>query len=257
MFQILAPHPDDAALSVGHTLARLSAAGQRIRIITCFSESAWTTHLPRRGIEAMTAIRRDEDRSYAELLGPACELIDLRGTDAPFRGHYRGRFAFFHDRPFDKDELALRGWLIGRLNEVLSDAPLLLPMALGDHVDHRLALSAGLAVSAHRPLGLYEDVPYVIGKTTEAGDKVAAGVERELKPMLVPTGGHEESVRQGLTLYRSQVNERQAETALGHARARGGGDRLLVDGQMRGALLAFGPESVCKRALGTARLPSD
>ena len=75
--------------------------------------------------------------------------------------------------------------------------------------------------------------------------------------MLVPTGGHEESVRQGLTLYRSQVNERQAETALGHARARGGGDRLLVDGQMRGALLAFGPESVCKRALGTARLPSD
>lgn len=243
VFNILAPHPDDAALSLGVTLASLAAAGERLRIVTCFSRSAWAPNLSQRNLESVTAIRRAEDRRYAASLGSPCELVDLGGTDAPFRGGYHGRFAFIHQRPFDANELATRAWLVQRLGDVLADGPLLLPMALGGHIDHRLVLDAGLAVCGGRPLGLYEELPYAIGRGGETADAAVALVEGQtgasLRPLLVTDDGWQRVKADAMARYGSQIDAAGAQAALQHGVARGGGERVYVDEESRLRLAAL------------------
>ncbi len=225
VFQILSPHPDDAAVSLGHTLLALADAGAETRIITCFSRSAWAPKLTERNLEAVTAVRRIEDRRFAASLG--CELLDLGGTDAPFRGHYPGRFAFLHERAFDGSEFRVLSWLIAHLEDLLEDGPILLPLAFGGHIDHRLVRAAGRAVASKRPLALYEDLPYVQGRMTSQVDDAAMEVDDTLQPCLVPAGSDETRLAAGMRMYASQFDDDQVESFLAHGRARGG-ERLLA-----------------------------
>lgn len=41
---VLSPHQDDAAFSLGLTLARLAAAGRRVCVLNCFTHSAYAPH---------------------------------------------------------------------------------------------------------------------------------------------------------------------------------------------------------------------
>lgn len=225
---VLSPHPDDAAFSLGMTLARLGGQGWRIKLITCFSHSNWAPRMTERTAETVTAARRQEERAYAASLGQACTLVDLLGVDAPLRGHYRRRFGFIHRRPFDADEQRVLGWLQERLRAEVGAGPLLVPLALGDHIDHRLVREAALGLFADRAVGLYEELPYVIGKGEHVADRVGLGLGLALSAVLVPAGDHGAVKRRAICGYASQFDDVDARAALAHAAARGGGERLLV-----------------------------
>ncbi len=158
----VSPHLDDAAFSVGGTLAALADAGHEVTVVTCFTASvpdptgfALACQLDK-GLPAdvdYMALRRDEDAAAMAVLGATPVHLDL--PEAPHRG-YTGApdlFAGVHDG----DEV----WRSVR--DLLAAVPgdlWLAPQALGSHVDHLQVLRA--VAGTGRPVLWWRDSPYVL-----------------------------------------------------------------------------------------------
>jgi LmbE family N-acetylglucosaminyl deacetylase len=158
----VSPHLDDAAFSVGGTLAALADAGHEVTVVTCFTASvpdpagfALACQLDK-GLPAEVdymALRREEDAAAMAVLGAGSLHLDL--PEAPHRG-YTGApdlFAGVHDG----DDV----WRSVRA--ALADVPgdlWLAPQALGGHVDHLQVLRAVAALD--RPVLWWRDSPYVL-----------------------------------------------------------------------------------------------
>ena len=158
----VSPHLDDAAFSVGASLAGLADAGHDVSVITCFTASvpdptgfalACQTD---KGIAAdvdYMALRREEDAKAMGVLGVAHEHLDL--PEAPHRGYTCAEdlFAGFHDG----DEV----WqdVLERLGEHTADL-WLAPRAMGGHIDHLQVLRA--VVELVLPTAYWRDSPYVL-----------------------------------------------------------------------------------------------
>jgi len=158
----VSPHLDDAAFSVGGTLAALADAGHEVTVVTCFTASvpgptgfALACQLDKGlpvGVDYM-ALRRDEDAAALTVLGAAPLHLDL--PEAPHRGYTSAPdlFAGVHDG----DDV----WRSVR--ERLADVPgdlWLAPQALGSHVDHLQVLRA--VAGTGRPVLWWRDSPYVL-----------------------------------------------------------------------------------------------
>jgi LmbE family N-acetylglucosaminyl deacetylase len=158
----VSPHLDDAAFSVGGTLAALADAGHEVTVVTCFTASvpdpagfALACQLDK-GLPAdvdYMALRRAEDAAAMAVLGAGSLHLDL--PEAPHRG-YTGApdlFAGVHDG----DDV----WRPVRA--ALADVPgdlWLAPQALGAHVDHLQVLRA--VATPDRPVLWWRDSPYVL-----------------------------------------------------------------------------------------------
>jgi LmbE family N-acetylglucosaminyl deacetylase len=136
----VAPHLDDVALSCPVHVLR---AGEAL-IATVFTEP-------------QHAHRRQEDREAAAVLGADVEHLAFH--DAPFRDRAYGDFAgiVFGQAPeYD----GTRDRVARALRSLLPADVVVAPLAVGNHVDHRLVRDAALqAVPAER-LRFYEDRPY-------------------------------------------------------------------------------------------------
>ncbi|WP_369258223.1 PIG-L deacetylase family protein [Geodermatophilus amargosae] len=158
----VSPHLDDAAFSVGGTLAALAGAGHEVTVVTCFTASvpdpagfALACQLDK-GLPAdvdYMALRRAEDAAAMAVLGTGSLYLDL--PEAPHRG-YTGApdlFAGVHEG----DDT----WR--SVGAALADVPgdlWLAPQALGGHVDHLQVLRAVAALG--RPVLWWRDSPYVL-----------------------------------------------------------------------------------------------
>jgi LmbE family N-acetylglucosaminyl deacetylase len=151
---VVAPHADDAALSLGGTLHRLARAGVAITVLTCHTRSAWAPQLTASDAETVTQRRRQEDARYARLLG--ARLVELDLAEAALR-----RPDLDVQRPLDDGDRG-HGRALGRALGRDSARLMLVPLAIGDHVDHQLARTAAVASSARRRLCFYEDLPYAL-----------------------------------------------------------------------------------------------
>ena len=158
----VSPHLDDAAFSVGGTLAALADAGHDVTVVTCFTRSvadpqgfALACQLDK-GLPAdvdYMALRRDEDAAAMALLGATPLYLDLR--EAPHRG-YRSAAELFGGVHEDDD-----AW--EDVRTALADLPgdlWLAPQALGSHVDHLQVLRA--VAGTDRPVLWWRDSPYVL-----------------------------------------------------------------------------------------------
>jgi LmbE family N-acetylglucosaminyl deacetylase len=158
----VSPHLDDAAFSVGGTLAALADAGYEVTVVTCFTRSvpdpagfALACQLDK-GLPAdvdYMALRRDEDAAAMAVLGAGSLHLDL--AEAPHRGYTSAPdlFAGVHDG----DDV----WR--SVCAALADVPgdlWLAPQALGGHVDHLQVLRAVAALD--RPVLWWRDSPYVL-----------------------------------------------------------------------------------------------
>ncbi len=158
----MSPHLDDAAFSVGGTLAALADAGHQVTVVTCFTASvpdpagfALACQLDK-GLPAdvdYMALRRAEDAAAMALLGAGSLHLDL--PEAPHRGYTSAPdlFAGVHDG----DDV----WR--RVRELLTDVDgdlWLAPQALGGHVDHLQVLRA--VAGTGRPVLWWRDSPYVL-----------------------------------------------------------------------------------------------
>jgi LmbE family N-acetylglucosaminyl deacetylase len=169
----LAPHFDDVALSCGGEVARVTAAGERVTILTVFAGAPprampltpyarW--HLAEWRVASVTealATRRAEDEAAAAVLGASFVLLPF--VDGVFR----------EDRYHSWDEL--RTHLVpadAMLPAAIADALMTRdligpetvvtgPLAIGRHVDHQAIYAAMCLLAAHgvRVRG-YEDYPY-------------------------------------------------------------------------------------------------
>jgi len=168
----LSPHLDDAVLSCGGLIFEQSRQGLQTEIWTIFAGDAPDGPLSPLALRChadwgipdvheLVAIRRDEDQAAAGIVG--AEIAHFSLPDCIYRRAAAGNplypdevFVPFH--PFD---LGLDADIAAVLaTELLPDDILVAPLAIGQHVDHRLARMA--AERLHRPLRYYADIPYVL-----------------------------------------------------------------------------------------------
>jgi len=143
---VLSPHLDDAALSCPTYLQRTPDA----YVATVFTE----------GDDAHYRRRRSEDRKALRELG--ARPIHLGFLDAPYRSpKYRDfcGIVFGRAREYRGTVRALAE-AIEELDSRLHPRVILAPLAIGNHIDHRVVRDAALAVVSSDRLLFYEDRPY-------------------------------------------------------------------------------------------------
>ena len=146
---VISPHLDDAVLSVPGWISARVSQGDRVVVLTVFSEG-----------DAGYAMRRDEDRAALASLG--AEPLHLGLRDAPYRRgverSFRGLVLAELD-PEDHDATEVARVLVERV-EALAPEVILLPLGAGEHVDHRVVHAAEASIEGR--LGFYEDRPYAL-----------------------------------------------------------------------------------------------
>ena len=185
----LSPHLDDAVFSCGGRIHGELAEGLSVLIATVATAPAparlsrYAARFHRRGglgEDAMEA-RRQEDREAAGALG--AEVLHLGVPDAMYRVDpetgrplYPGLLSLLgRPRPGD----TLRPLLRQALDELPEGDLLLLPFAIGGHVDHRLTRGIAETVCADREVAYWEDFPY-LRRWYRPGPKPVPGWRSEL-----------------------------------------------------------------------------
>lgn len=232
----ISPHLDDAALSVGATLADFSAQGTDVEVRTLF---AGTPHEPltevarafhtRCGLPtdaSAVALRRDEDRAAMHELGAHAhhhEFLDAIYRRAP-DGQWlcRHHHAMFDAQPLDQDLLDEVSGEVRRVLHTVDPDLILTCAAIGDHIDHRLTTAAVLRAVSNitTPILLWEDLPYAIGRPPTTAPHLTRPAPPEAWTRK----------RRAITCYTTQLRmlwptDTDWNTQLlAHAETRGGGD---------------------------------
>jgi hypothetical protein len=161
---------DDAALSCGGLIKGLSTVVQ-VEVWTLFAGAPWRG--PYSGIASwlhsvsggkhgvwLARTRRREDRAACRMLGAT--FRHFRWHDAVYRRSGTGAFLYSDCRQsqWAPEDNGLINKMSERLQQLLRpDDRLVVPLAIGSHVDHLIAKVA--AEQARHPLTLYyPDVPY-------------------------------------------------------------------------------------------------
>jgi len=219
----VSPHFDDAALSVGATIA---AATTDVVVCTVFaglpqpplSEPAREFHAQCGLGDDAVAVRREEDRAAYALLGARVVHEDF--LDALYRrrgdgwlierlGAHLDAATLFEPELTDEIAAALR-----EVVRSLRPAEVWTCAAIGDHVDHRVVLAAARVACAAEavPLYLWEDLPYAVGRPAPAIECVARQGDVAAKLDAIACYGSQLGMLFGETDWRVALAE--------HARAR-------------------------------------
>jgi LmbE family N-acetylglucosaminyl deacetylase len=177
----LGAHSDDLAFSLG--AAFMDGRLANCRPVTVFSRSTWLQGGTEGEVAAVSARRAQEDRRFFSRTTAGAPLwLDL--PDAPLRDITAEAGVF--DAPVRPDELRSVQRALAAVLE--PGARLLVPLALGGHVDHRLVRDAActLCVEAGHSLLLYEDLPYAAFLEPPAIERYVAALARRLGTTLVP-----------------------------------------------------------------------
>lgn len=206
----VAPHADDVALSCGGAVA-IDARTTAPTIVTVFAghptgplgEFAEMQH-ERWGTtrDGVADLRRDEDRCATRALGAQVKPIWLDELDAIYRdGRYDSDDALF-GKILDPD-LATISRVVHLLAELHADE-LVVPLAVGQHVDHQIVLRAARRVAASGvPVWAYADIPYALDRRA-LSTRIGSGVTREVR--LIPLDDEAfERKCQAIDCYASQL----------------------------------------------------
>lgn len=194
---VVSPHRDDAAFSLGLSIEAWLRAGHRVEILNCFTQSEYAPYSDVDSLHGndkrsfVSATRRREDIAFNKLTGGRLKITDLDLLDAPLRLACGVEDVLTIDiRSGDRAVARVAGALrkIAEKSQP-GQVALVLPLALGDHIDHRVVHQAALEALAEMtlPLAFYEDLPYAtrpgIAETIEAR---ATATGFALEPGFVP-----------------------------------------------------------------------
>lgn len=208
---VVAPHFDDGALSCGGALALWAAAGEAPAVVTvcagrpagALSEFARFQHA-RWGEEAdLVGRRRAEDREALAILGAT--PVWLPYLDCIYRGErYPDEAAIFGPVAADEAELVEKIAVdLATLWGETEEAVLLIPLGLGNHVDHQLVRAAGdWLLSLDLPVAWYEDFPYA---ARAGGAEQAAALTAGLRAEVAAIGEVLDRKVAAIAAYQSQL----------------------------------------------------
>ena len=179
----VAPHYDDVALSCGGQVAA-DARTAAPTIVTVFAGQATQLHgafarfqHARWGFDDDDAVaqRRAEDACAALALGASVRVRWLEELDAIYRNP-----AYDSDSALFGRRLASDGGVVQRVVAALaalSAHEFIVPLGVGNHVDHQLAFRAGQALAADgHAVWAYADLPYALNSAAVEQRLACGGV---------------------------------------------------------------------------------
>ncbi|MCM6776140.1 PIG-L family deacetylase [Nocardia sp. CDC159] len=154
---VVSPHFDDAVLAVGALIAARVEAGQPVEVLTVFTGARDdATHYGRREAFADYVVRRAEDDRALRVLGARPHRLGLfeRIFREPPPRHPSDLFHTPTDVADCPEVEAVRRTIAEAL---ASEAIVLAPLGIGNHVDHVLVAMGALRVGPAPRLLFYED----------------------------------------------------------------------------------------------------
>jgi hypothetical protein len=246
---ILSPHRGDAAFSLSIAITNWLAARHTVTILNVFTRSL---HAPFSDAEFVhendrmsyvSAMRLREDELFAQRLTQNLpksakanlQMVDLNLKDAPIR--LRCPIEELCDRPVNPDDPAIEKIrkALTRQSEAGAIEALVVPLALGEHVDHLTVRAAALPLTPTRPSAFYEDLPYAATHPSAATDlyslreEVTTQLNEPLTPVLCQTASASETKRRLLALYASQLDDDAATLITDFGLRYQGGERLWAN----------------------------
>ena len=217
----MSPHIDDAAFGLTVTISGFLQKQLSVNLINCFTITKWTGVFVSRDIEVVTALRKQEDAEFNQLLNSAINITNLDLLDAPLRNDYIHQFY-----SFNPDELKLIEELKNYLLANVADGLLLCPLALGNHIDHILCREAVIRLYPQIKVLFYEDLPYANRITFYEISLHIKELEEKLKVKLSPyiNSGKNSMIdkEQAIRIYKSQVNEEICSEIMAHLKSLSG-----------------------------------
>lgn len=250
---VVSPHRDDAAFSLGLSIEHW-LGGHRVHILNCFTQCAYapfsdaeTLH-PNDRVSFVSAVRKREDAAWNKLLGGKLQFTDLDLFDAPLRLVCTVQEAFtLPIRPGDRAVERIAG-AIAKLarNSSAGDLAFLLPLAIGNHIDHRVTQRAGLDALAGSPIPLafYEDLPYAAMEGNSEGiEALANSTGLDLQPTFAEPAtpdppAHRHRKLRMAECYDSQIDSAVAQQIAGYSADHSGRERLWANAAWRHSALA-------------------
>jgi len=172
---VISPHLDDAVLSCFEHIREFRLNGAEVSVINCFSrchnESIVSSVLIPymraancRNPEEYEKIRKAEDAIALKKLGVDNQYLDF--IDAAFRGEngtpeYNSMSSFFKG-PVRQFEIEVAESLAGAFDTIGEFDIALVPMAVGNHIDHVLCRLAAERCKRFGRLAYYADMPYAM-----------------------------------------------------------------------------------------------
>jgi LmbE family N-acetylglucosaminyl deacetylase len=242
---VVSPHRDDAAFSLSLAIAAWLERGHAVEVVNCFTRSEYAPFSDVSSVHAndrmtyVTAVRAKEDESWRKQFGAVAKrlsLKDLNVKDGPLRMHCTlEELTSVAVNPADK--------AMAKIQKAMEGAgAVVLPLALGGHVDHRTVQAAAVVAGSAVPCAFYEDLPYAL----ELGAKAIAQAAQDSGAALTPVfAGEAQEVdaaikrKQRLALcYDSQIEDAMAQRMAEFCAPYGGRERLWANAAWRASELA-------------------
>lgn len=165
---VLSPHRDDAAFSLSLSIAHWLKRGHRVTILNVFTRSLYAPYSDAETVHEndrlayVSALRKREDEAFLKQIAGAA-IIDLNLKDAPIRLHCDSSIVCNMDAASNDTAIPkIRKAIAKQAATAHPATALVLPLALGHHVDHRVVRDASLPLSTELACAFYEDLPYAM-----------------------------------------------------------------------------------------------
>lgn len=244
---ILSPHRDDAAFSLGLAIKGWLAAGHGVTVLGIFTRSlsapfsdADTVH-PNDLLTYVSAMRRREDAEFLKLV-PGLRMVDLNLKDALLRLRCTAEEVYtFAPNPEDPAIAKIHKALAKLVAEQKIDA-ILLPLALGHHVDHLVVRNAAAAFAAEHPCAFYEDLPDAFQPNLDLAELARTEIDalheanlftETLEPVVLHASEEAENAakikRRIVSVYASQIDDATIAAMSNFATNYAGGERVWAN----------------------------
>ena len=245
---ILSPHRDDAAFSLSIAITNWLTARHTVTILNVFTRSRYAPYSDAAFVHEndelsyVTAMRLREDEAFLSRitqnlpkgLKNHLHMEDLRLKDAPIR--LRIPFEELSDTPVNPADSAIikiQKALTHHSEQGTLEA-LVIPAAIGGHVDHLTVREAAIAFAADLPVAFYEDLPYAATHPSAATDlevlrESAEQRNQPLSPVVYRIESAIELKRKLVLGYASQIDDETGTLIAEFAQRYNGGERLWAN----------------------------
>ena len=167
----LSPHLDDAVFSCGGLIWEQTSSGDQVEIWTIcagdppdrvYSPFALQLHMDWGLTENMIKIRREEDQKACQILGVTPRYLTY--LDCVYRKSPQGEYYYQSEEDIfgglNPQDMSLIDIILEDLSDQLpSDARIIAPLGIGNHVDHDLIRKVASRLDV--VMDYYTDYPYV------------------------------------------------------------------------------------------------